>query len=68
MGDFVEMILDGDLCESCGEYIDEPGYGIPRRCAGCCAPPPPRQPKPKRQARGKSRAQVLRPKKEAGNG
>lgn len=36
MGDVAEMMLEGLLCEVCGELIDgdEPGY--PRRCAGCC--------------------------------
>lgn len=35
MGDAAEMILDGFMCQVCGEMIDgdEPGY--PRCCAAC---------------------------------
>lgn len=40
MGEIAEMILEGILCEGCGEALDDmmggaeaPGY--PRRCAGC---------------------------------
>ncbi len=36
MGDIADMMLEGDLCERCGEYIDdEGGDGAPRLCAGC---------------------------------
>lgn len=34
MGDISEMMLDGILCEGCGEYLGE-GGGFPTRCAGC---------------------------------
>jgi len=34
MGDVAEMILDGVLCESCGEFIGE-AVGHPRDCNGC---------------------------------
>ena len=37
MGDAAEMILDGIVCEVCGEYIGEP-CGYPRKCAGCDEP------------------------------
>jgi hypothetical protein len=30
------MILEGVLCESCGEYIGEP-VGYPRECRSCKA-------------------------------
>lgn len=35
MGEVAEMILEGLLCEECGDFIDgeEPGY--PRKCEGC---------------------------------
>jgi hypothetical protein len=40
MGENAEMMLDGTLCEGCGEVFDDviggaepPGY--PRRCAAC---------------------------------
>lgn len=35
MGDIADMMLDGTLCERCGEYIDEQQPGHPRLCSGC---------------------------------
>lgn len=36
MGDIAEMIVDGDLCQECGVFIeDEPSPGHPRSCADC---------------------------------
>lgn len=40
MGEIAEMMLDGDLCEGCGVYMGDPGYGLPRRCADCQKPGP----------------------------
>jgi len=34
MGDVAEMVLDGILCESCGEFIGE-AVGHPRDCRSC---------------------------------
>ena len=34
MGDVADMVLNGALCESCGEYVGEP-TGYPRECKGC---------------------------------
>lgn len=34
MGEIAEMMLDGTLCEGCGEFIGEP-CEFPRLCAGC---------------------------------
>ena len=35
MGDIADMIIDGEMCEECGEIIDDDaGYG-PRLCRGC---------------------------------
>lgn len=34
MGEIAEMMLDGILCEQCGEYIGG-SVGYPRPCAGC---------------------------------
>lgn len=34
MGEMVDYVLNGDDCESCGEYLGE-GDGFPRQCAGC---------------------------------
>lgn len=35
MGEIAEMMLDGDMCECCGEMMSESGDGYPRKCAGC---------------------------------
>ena len=36
MGEIAEMVLDGLLCEQCGEYIgDGLDAGYPRLCAAC---------------------------------
>ncbi|MDE2096824.1 MAG: hypothetical protein KGL39_06215 [Patescibacteria group bacterium] len=38
MGEIAEMMLDGTLCEGCGEYIDDGGAsGFPRYCSPQCA-------------------------------
>lgn len=37
MGEIADAMLDGDLCEGCGEYM-EGGSGFTRRCAGCEPP------------------------------
>lgn len=34
MGDIAEMMLDGTLCEGCGEYLGS-NNGYATRCAGC---------------------------------
>ena len=34
VGDIADMMLDGTLCEGCGEWMGEP-RGYPVRCAGC---------------------------------
>ena len=34
MGEIADMIIEGILCESCGEYIGEP-VGYPRECSYC---------------------------------
>ncbi len=34
MGEIADMILDGTLCEVCGQYIGEP-CDYPRTCADC---------------------------------
>ena len=35
MGEIAEMMLDGTLCEVCGEFIDGDSPGYPRRCSSC---------------------------------
>lgn len=38
MGEIAEMMLDGTLCECCGEYIhDDEASGFPRYCSQSCA-------------------------------
>lgn len=34
MGDIAEMMLDGTLCEGCGEYLGD-GDGYPQYCPTC---------------------------------
>lgn len=34
MGEIAEAMLDGTLCEGCGEYMGV-GDGYPQRCADC---------------------------------
>jgi hypothetical protein len=34
MGDIAEMMLDGTLCEWCGERVGE-AVGYPRKCLAC---------------------------------
>ena len=35
MGDIADMMLDGTLCEGCGEFLDEDSPGHSRRCSDC---------------------------------
>jgi hypothetical protein len=35
MGEIAEMILEGILCQVCGEYIDDEPCGYPRTCEEC---------------------------------
>jgi hypothetical protein len=38
MGDYAEMILNGDACEVCGvPFLDSGGGGFPRSCTRCRA-------------------------------
>ena len=38
MGEISDMMLEGDLCECCGAFIDEEGgSGFPRYCSEQCA-------------------------------
>jgi hypothetical protein len=34
MGDIADLMVNGDICEGCGEEIG-PGDGFPRRCTAC---------------------------------
>lgn len=35
MGEAAEDILDGAVCEVCGEFFDDEAPGFPRRCDRC---------------------------------
>lgn len=35
MGDIADMMLDGTLCEGCGEFLNEDPPGFPSYCEGC---------------------------------
>lgn len=35
MGEIVEMMLDGTLCEACGVFLDGETPGYPRYCEDC---------------------------------
>lgn len=37
MGDIADMMLDGTLCECCGEYIGHGDQGYPGYCSAECA-------------------------------
>lgn len=37
MGEIADMMLDGTLCEGCGEYIGDGAPGYPRYCSAACA-------------------------------
>lgn len=38
MGDIADMMLEGAMCEQCGEYLGE-GDGYPRLCGSCSQRP-----------------------------
>lgn len=50
MGEIAEMMLDGFICEQCGEIIGDmdtgEGAGFPGLCAGCASEAKP-EPQPK---------------------
>jgi predicted Zn-ribbon and HTH transcriptional regulator len=35
MGEQADLIINGDVCEGCGENFDDEGDGYPRRCSSC---------------------------------
>lgn len=37
MGDIADMMLDGTLCQMCGEFMGSEGDGFPIVCGGCQA-------------------------------
>jgi len=35
MGEIAEMMIDGTLCQFCGEYLEDGAPGYPRSCKRC---------------------------------
>lgn len=35
MGEWADSILDGEVCEKCGQYMEGPLVGFPVTCSGC---------------------------------
>lgn len=35
MGEVAEMMIEGLLCEQCGEFLDGDEAGYARKCDGC---------------------------------
>ena len=35
MGEIADLMLNGDICESCGEELGGSGDGFPRYCSSC---------------------------------
>lgn len=35
MGDIADMMLDGTLCQVCGEYIGQEDFDFPQSCSSC---------------------------------
>lgn len=55
MGEIAEMMLDGTLCEGCGEYIDDDAPGYPRYCSDACAKGRSAEPEKQKPPAGKRR-------------
>lgn len=58
MGEIADMMIEGAMCQSCGEFLgDEVGY--PRYCRACaCDVPEPSKPKVKCPTCGKRVAAI----------
>lgn len=39
MGEIAEMMIDGTLCEGCGQFMNEDPPGYPVRCSECGGEP-----------------------------
>jgi tRNA(Ile2) C34 agmatinyltransferase TiaS len=35
MGEIADLMINGDICESCGVELEGEGSGFPRRCLAC---------------------------------
>jgi hypothetical protein len=67
MGEIAEMMLDGTLCEGCGDYLGDGDEGYPQYCSPSCAKNrgatySPLYPKPKKQKPKKQKPKKQKPK------
>lgn len=53
MGEIADMILDGQMCQGCGEYLGE-GCGFPEYCTGCQEEADKSKPKPSEETEEKA--------------
>lgn len=51
MGEIAEMMIDGDMCQFCGEYLGD-GDGYPRSCEYCYDPHPTLKERKKKEKKG----------------
>lgn len=58
MGEIADAMLEGALCQGCGEYLGEDGVG-PRYCAGCKAPAPMHYTTPRQRRALANRPEVI---------
>lgn len=61
MGEVVDMILEGLLCEVCGAWIDDNSIGEPRKCVTC-------DPRRRKSPRSRKRAKKVRQGERGTNG
>lgn len=60
MGEIAEMMLNGEMCQSCGEWMgdhtdpDFEGQGFPGLCTGCAAVERREAPRPEKQKKHKA--------------
>ena len=50
MGEIADMMLDGTMCQGCGEWLGEP-QGFPGYCSACAREIEPFEPSKKRRRR-----------------
>lgn len=66
MGEIAEMMLDGTLCEGCGEYLGGESLGFPMRCGGCGGDEPLSMAAPSISKAKRRQARVERTRRAAG--
>ncbi len=35
MGEIADLMVNGDICETCGQWLSDLGDGYPRTCTDC---------------------------------